>query len=290
MAHLKWGFPLYTEFSRSQYYRDKGLQDFLARELTIKNTEKILDVGCGIGVLSKILAPLLETGQIEGVDLDATLVGFGMRQNKDPKIHLTQGDARKLEFPSGTFDIVTSMGLFENIVSEDTEPVLHEMLRMLKPQGKLVVVQLDMLHYVSLPEEEQFGRFWRDLLAGMRGLGVDLELAQFLRVCGNNGMQLKKSSYEFIFSSLITEKFLSFYLKGLKSIPIPTEIIGECIEFNYQFVKKFGWTVGKLRELFARSYSAEVQEQFLVDRMGSEFRKSLPIHLYVFDRTFHSKS
>ena len=282
MNDICWGFPLYTAFSRNQYVIEKGLQNFLAHALTMSPTDQILDVGCGIGTLARLLAPSLITGQVEGVDLDSSLIEYGRQTLQGLNIHLNQGDARRLAFPADCFDFVVSMGLFEFIKLGDREQVLAEMLRVLKRAGKLVMVHLDVQNYSMHPRERWFGQFWRDLLQGMELWGADLDLSAVLPLCERRMTLLRKATYLHRYAAVIDDQFIASYLRGLGTNSIPDDIMRECIAFNHQFVKTLGWTRKKLRDLFLQTYSIAFQKRLLTSKMGSEFKRTLPIHLYLF--------
>ncbi len=73
---------------------------------------RILDVGCGTGFLSRLLAETYHDVQVVGVDLDRTLLEMGRellkREQLSRRVELREADAYQLPFPSATFDLVTS--------------------------------------------------------------------------------------------------------------------------------------------------------------------------------------
>ncbi|MDH5719715.1 MAG: methyltransferase domain-containing protein [Spirochaetia bacterium] len=103
---------------------------------------KILDVCCGQGRHSLEFA---KRGfkRIFGVDRSNYLINRARSLSRDKGFQVTfkEGDARKLRFPTDTFDIVylagNSFGYFET--AEDDKAVLKEIMRILKPSGKLLI-------------------------------------------------------------------------------------------------------------------------------------------------------
>ena len=75
----------------------------------------VLDVGCGSGFLSRLLARHLDNVTVTGIDPDGQLLYAAQslleRETLPTKIQLGQGDAYRLPFPDGTFDLVTSQTL-----------------------------------------------------------------------------------------------------------------------------------------------------------------------------------
>ncbi|MDH5718113.1 MAG: methyltransferase domain-containing protein [Spirochaetia bacterium] len=103
---------------------------------------KILDLCCGQGRHS------LEFSNrgfknIFGIDRSNYLINRARHLNREKggNVIFKEGDARKLRFPTDTFDIVymagNSFGYFET--AEDDKAVLKEILRILKPSGKLLI-------------------------------------------------------------------------------------------------------------------------------------------------------
>jgi len=79
-----------------------------------------LDVGCGSGAVMENLSDMFE---LKGVDIDPLEVGKARRRGLD----VVEGDAMKLPFADGSFDLVYSAFLF--IWNPDMKRVLNEMIR-----------------------------------------------------------------------------------------------------------------------------------------------------------------
>lgn len=92
---------------------------------------KILDVGCGAGFLTNKLA--LEDFDITGVDLSQESLNVAQRFDTTKKVQYILSDARKLPFPDGTFDVVTTLDFLEHV--DDPELVVAECARVLKKGG-----------------------------------------------------------------------------------------------------------------------------------------------------------
>ncbi|MBT9148218.1 MAG: D-alanine--D-alanine ligase [Syntrophomonadaceae bacterium] len=109
--------------------------------LRISPEDKILDLCCGQGRHSLELARL-GLQNVEGLDRALYLIQKAKSQAKKEHLNVRfrEGDARKLTYPSDTFDVVmllgNSFGYFETI--QDDMRVLKEIFRVLKPQGRLL--------------------------------------------------------------------------------------------------------------------------------------------------------
>jgi 2-polyprenyl-3-methyl-5-hydroxy-6-metoxy-1,4-benzoquinol methylase len=125
-------------------------------ELILKYAElgsekKVLDVGCGDGALTYLLA---KTGaMVSGVDNDALGIDFAKAQiaKRDPKKELhyevVLSQAETIPFPDASFDVVTLCEVIEHL--EDPSIVLKEIRRVLKNGGCLVLTTPHRLTEVS---------------------------------------------------------------------------------------------------------------------------------------------
>lgn len=96
-----------------------------------------LDVGCGAGY--SLLLAQKEGNKVFGVDPSPGSHGVG-RQGSDYDIKdlsIQQGFAENLPFPDGYFDTVYSSHVLEHV--NDTTQTLHEMSRVLHPEGILII-------------------------------------------------------------------------------------------------------------------------------------------------------
>src|SRR5262245_65938691 len=102
----------------------------------MKPGDRVLDVACGTGVLAREAADRVgPTGRVTGLDLNEAMLAVARRLRSE--IDWRQGDAAKLPFEEGTFDVVVSQ--FALMFFPDQAAALREMWRVLAPRGRLVV-------------------------------------------------------------------------------------------------------------------------------------------------------
>lgn len=118
--------------------------------LSIKGHEKVLDVGCGRGLLLIKMAQKLTTGNGAGLDIWSQTDQWKNSKDNTRKnieiaglgntISLIDGDARALPFKDNTFDIVTSSLVVHNLATaHDRKTAIQEMVRVLVPGGTLLI-------------------------------------------------------------------------------------------------------------------------------------------------------
>ena len=96
---------------------------------------RILDVGCGDGFHLNLLKKYGEKNwTLEGVDLDKR--AFEMAKNSGLKIHL--GTVEELNLPQNYYDLAFMIQTIEHV--EKPDEVLSAVKKILKPNGKLIVV------------------------------------------------------------------------------------------------------------------------------------------------------
>jgi SAM-dependent methyltransferase len=128
-------------------------RDRFLGSLPWRGDETVLDVGCGRGLLLIGAARRLTTGKAVGVDLwqgedlsgnrpEATLENARIEGVAD-RVEVRDGDARRLPFPDGTFDVVVSNACQHNIYNTaERRKAVQEIARVLKPGGRVAIMDI----------------------------------------------------------------------------------------------------------------------------------------------------
>ena len=162
---------------------------------------KLLDVACGTGDFS-IAASQAGVSRIIGIDISEKMLEIGRKKVEAAglaaKIDLRYGDSERMEFADETFDAVTVAFGVRNF--EHLEIGLKEMYRVLKQEGKVVILEFSMPRYFPMRQLYRF--YFRHILplvggwiSGNKGAYVYLpesvsrfpqgnDFLQILSVCG----------------------------------------------------------------------------------------------------------
>jgi len=99
-------------------------------------TASVLDIACGVGYGSRILADTQATATVLGVDLSTAAIDYAHRHYCAPNLEYAVGDALKIELPSNHFDLVVSFETIEHLA--EAEAFLQRLKRFMKESAILV--------------------------------------------------------------------------------------------------------------------------------------------------------
>ena len=113
------------------------------RQLIKCNPKNILDVATGTADVAIMTIAILHPDKITGIDISDGMLEIGRakikKQGLEKTIELLNGDSETIKFADNSFDAVTVAFGVRNF--EHLEKGLHEIKRVLKPGGKLVVLE-----------------------------------------------------------------------------------------------------------------------------------------------------
>ena len=124
-------------------------RDFLLKQIPWKGNEKVLDVGCGNGILILSAAKQLTTGHAIGVDMWTENSGNNTKEvfesnaaleGVQDKVEIHSEDARQLPYENNSFDVVLcGLTMHHLLHDKGAERAINEIIRVLKPNGFLAI-------------------------------------------------------------------------------------------------------------------------------------------------------
>jgi len=138
-----------------------NLLKIVQKELAVKEDEKIIDIGCGLGNFSQATP-----GDYTGIDLNKSFIKFAKKKYRNKNKKFLVMDATKLPYSNNNFDKSMFLSMLHHFSEEENQKVLKELARVTKkyivildtlPTKKFVagfLVKMDRGNYIR-PLEEQ---------------------------------------------------------------------------------------------------------------------------------------
>ena len=112
---------------------------------SIRDGESVLEVAVGTGLTFVEILKANPHGRTEGIDLTEAMLAKATekaRQTRRTNYRLSVGDAYQLDYSDHTFDVLLNNYMFDLLPEQDFKTVLGEFKRVLRPNGRLVMVNM----------------------------------------------------------------------------------------------------------------------------------------------------
>jgi len=147
--------------SDPETFEEAGRYDAERLRPYISPTDNVLDLGCGIGRVTRYVAPLCR--EIWAVDVSETMVRFARERLADlPNVRFLVGRGTSLpELETGSIDFVYSLLTLQHVEREHAFRLLRELRRVLRDGGRAFLTFPNLLsdeylkaflHYVDVDE------------------------------------------------------------------------------------------------------------------------------------------
>lgn len=185
-----------TEWDAAAYAQMSGLQKAMAAQvlslLELRGDEHVLDVGCGEGKITALIAARVPRGEVLGVDPSRDMIAFASSHfgpETQPNLRFEVADARTLAF-TDAFDLVVSFNALHWV--PDPDPALRSIRAALKPGGR---AQLRMVtagprqSLESVVEDVRHASRWRGYFAGFSDPYLRLTPEQYGAAAERDGLR-----------------------------------------------------------------------------------------------------
>lgn len=220
------------------------------RELHLQGGERILDVGSGLGQLSRAMARVAGV-RVLGIERSAAQIAEAERQafhaGEARLVEFRQGDA--LQFPLsdeewGTFDLAHTRFLLEHL--REPLPVVQAMVRAVRPGGRIVLEDDDHDLLRLWPEPSGFAALWQAYQRSYEHLGNDPVIGRRLvALLREAGAEPVRNTFVF-FGSCAGEPHFAHYVENL--IGVINGARGTVVEADLLDAAPFDAAIAALRE------------------------------------------
>lgn len=151
--------PVYDEITSTPGYGE-------ALELALLDLRgspaRILDIASGTGYAARRLKQQYPQAEVLGLDLSPQMVAIARHEAQDEGLEISfeVGDGARLDFGDASFDLV---------VCQNSPPFCDEMVRVLRPRGKALIVYSFGGPWVELAWKSMAGRLERAGASHVRG-------------------------------------------------------------------------------------------------------------------------
>ena len=142
---FKWLTPIYDPLFK-WVMREESFKRRLIQRANIHPKMKVLDLGCGTGTLTLMLKHAHPEAEVTGLDGDPQVLDIAREKSRSLNIQWDEGLAFSLPYPDSVFDRVVTSLVIHHLTADDKRRTFKEIYRVLKPHGKLHVLDFGAPH------------------------------------------------------------------------------------------------------------------------------------------------
>lgn len=149
--------------AKSRVNRD--FKNRVTKVLDVRRGHTVLDVGCGVGLdMAHIGSIVGRVGRVIGIDSSQVMLNEGRKRyaKSDLRLSFIRADGHHVPLPDNFCDRIRAEGVFQHL--NKPAQALHDLVRVLKPGGRIVVADPDYeLRVIDTPYKDVARRLYRFL-------------------------------------------------------------------------------------------------------------------------------
>ena len=179
-----------------QAQHSANLELALLKRMGLATGDAVLDLACGPGVMTRLMAQSDPTAKITGMDLNAELLDAAHAEAElagCDSIRFVQGDVYSPPFEPGQFDFIYARLLFQHL--RDPERAMRSVLSLLRPGGIFCIMDIDDNWLALHPCPDGFVEFTEAVAEAQARQGgnrrIGRELGSMLEQAGYQGVSVE---------------------------------------------------------------------------------------------------
>ena len=143
---------------------------------------RVLELGCGVGIFTKLLAKKVKNGIIEAVDLSEKSVAVAKNELKDRNnIHFDVADVVKYQPKNSDFDMITLMDVIEHIPLEHHAELFANLAKIATEKTNILI---------NIPNPQYIGYVRINHPESLQVIDQEVELFTLIQHLEKNGLEL----------------------------------------------------------------------------------------------------
>jgi len=123
-------------------FKAQKIDEFIHKSINHKNPVKLLDFGCGDGLVSVLLSKLDQKYKISCIDESAESISEAKKSNvNNLSVDFKLLEKDKIPYEDIAFDVVFAINVFHHIQVDERSKWLREIIRVLKPGGYIIIIE-----------------------------------------------------------------------------------------------------------------------------------------------------
>ncbi|GAG00602.1 unnamed protein product, partial [marine sediment metagenome] len=125
------------------FFRQRAIVNRTAAGIGARGGERVLDVGCGTGLVAAAVARGMNHGEVVGIDASLPMIRIARRKRGSDICRFEAAVAENLPYEDESFDAVVSSLFFHHVAMDLKRRCAGEIVRVLRPGGRVAVSDLD---------------------------------------------------------------------------------------------------------------------------------------------------
>lgn len=150
--------------------------------LGLQKDSNVLELGCGIGVISSLVCKVLKTGVLVATDISPKNIEIAKKRNANRNAQFFVGDAVKFERKEITYDFITLFDVLEHIHVDSHNELFSNVVSHMSEETKLVV---------NIPNPEYLRHLHNSSPESLQIIDQPLPLIEILKATELNDLNLK---------------------------------------------------------------------------------------------------